>query len=58
MTTDLRDDMNKIRVPVLLIGAAKAFAGDPDRLAAAQKAYASQLSKVPDGKVLLATNAQ
>jgi pimeloyl-ACP methyl ester carboxylesterase len=57
MTTDLRDQMNKIRVPVLMIGAAKAFADDPKRLAVVRDAYERQIAAVPDHKLEMDTNA-
>src|SRR5215472_14298656 len=43
MTTDLRSQMDHVRVPVLMIGAAKAFAGDQQRLAAVRAAYERQI---------------
>jgi pimeloyl-ACP methyl ester carboxylesterase len=57
MTTDLRDQMDKVRVPVLTIGAAKAFAGDQERLAAVRAAYERQIAGVQDHKLEMDPNA-
>jgi pimeloyl-ACP methyl ester carboxylesterase len=57
MTTDLRDDIRRIRVPVLTIGAAKAFAGDEARLAAVRAAYERQIAAIPDHKLFMDPNA-
>jgi pimeloyl-ACP methyl ester carboxylesterase len=57
MTTDLRDQMREIRVPVLMIGAAKPFADDPKRLAAVRHAYELQIAAVNDHKLEMDTNA-
>jgi pimeloyl-ACP methyl ester carboxylesterase len=57
MTTDLRDQMQNIRVPVLLIGAAKAFASDQERLAAVRAAYERQIAGVPHHKLEMDPNA-
>jgi pimeloyl-ACP methyl ester carboxylesterase len=51
MTTDLRDQMDKVRVPMLMIGAAKAFAADQERLAAVRAAYERQIAGVKDHKL-------
>ena len=57
MTTDLRDEMKEIRVPVLLIGAGKSVAGDAERLAALQAAYERQVTGIPVHQVVMATGA-
>jgi N-formylmaleamate deformylase len=57
MTTDLRDDLKNVGVPVLLIGAAKSSAGDKARLDRTRAAYESQVSLIPDHKVEMDTDA-
>jgi pimeloyl-ACP methyl ester carboxylesterase len=57
MTTDLRSQMDSVRVPVLMIGAAKAFAGDQQRLAAVRAAYERQIAGVKDHKLEMDPNA-
>jgi pimeloyl-ACP methyl ester carboxylesterase len=57
MTTDLRAELGKLRTPVLLIGAAKATASNPEKLAELRAKYEKQVEKAPDHKVVLASNA-
>ncbi|MBI1874495.1 MAG: alpha/beta hydrolase [Acidobacteria bacterium] len=57
MTTDLREEVANIRSDVLLVAAAKAVASTPDRLEAAQKAYEAQVARVPNHRVVTATQA-
>jgi pimeloyl-ACP methyl ester carboxylesterase len=57
MTTDLRDQMDRVRVPVLTIGAAKGFAGDQERLAVVRAAYERQIAGVKDHKLEMDPNA-
>ncbi len=57
MTTDLRQEMVKIRAPVLLVGAGKALASNPERLEVARAAYEKQMQSVPNHNVVLAANA-
>jgi pimeloyl-ACP methyl ester carboxylesterase len=51
MTTDLRDDVAKIRTPLLLVGAGKTLG---DRT---QQAYEKQVEKACDHRVVVATKA-
>jgi N-formylmaleamate deformylase len=57
MTTDLRDEVAKIKVPVLLVGSGAA-ANTPDLLKAVQDRYEGQLAKIPDHKVVVAEKAR
>jgi len=57
MTTDLRDDVARIKAPVLLIGNG-AFATSPEMKTNVQASYEAQVAKVPDHKVLIAEKAR
>ena len=57
MTTDLRDDVARIKTPVLLIGSG-AFATSPEMKKSVQARYEAQVAKVPNHKVLLAEKAR
>jgi N-formylmaleamate deformylase len=57
MTTDLRAEIAKISCPVLLIGAGKAFASNPDQLARVRTTYELQVAKAPQHKVVMAEHA-
>lgn len=56
MTTDLRSDVKGIRVPVLLYAAA-GFAGSPEEKEGVRSRYESQVSAIPDHRILLAEDA-
>src|SRR5262249_54523966 len=57
MTTDLRDDVARIKVPILLIGSG-AFAASPEMKKNVQARYEAQVAKVPNHKVLIAQQAR
>lgn len=57
MTTDLRPEMGKLRAPLLLIAAGKAFGDTPGRLSEVQSAYEKQVEAAPDHHVVVAANA-
>ncbi|MEP6916926.1 MAG: alpha/beta hydrolase [Acidobacteriota bacterium] len=53
MTRDIRADVARIKVPLLLIGAGKAFAASPDQLKLAQQTYEAQVAGVPAHNVII-----
>jgi RNA polymerase sigma factor (sigma-70 family) len=57
MTTDLRDEVARIKTPVLLVGSG-AFATSPEMKKAVQARYEAQVAKVPNHKVLIAEKAR
>jgi pimeloyl-ACP methyl ester carboxylesterase len=57
MPTDLRSQMDNVRVPVLMIGAAKAFGGDQQQLAAVRAVYERQIAGVKNHKLEMDANA-
>jgi len=57
MTTDLRPEMRQVSVPLLLIGAGKAFASNPEQLVHVRAAYESQVAAVPGHQVVMAQRA-
>lgn len=57
LTTDLRTEMAKVRAPLLLIGAGKAFASNPEGLAKVRAAYESQVAGAPQHRVVMAEKA-
>src|ERR1043166_338212 len=57
MTTDLRDEVARIKVPVLLIGSG-AFITAPDMKKTVEARYEAQVARVPNHKVLLAEKAK
>jgi len=57
MTTDLRGEMAKLRAPILLVGAGKAFASNPEQLGRIRAAYEAQLANAPSHKVVMAERA-
>jgi N-formylmaleamate deformylase len=57
MTTDLRNEVEAITSPVLLIGAA-AFAQDAETRARVKAAYERQVAKVPNHRVVIADEAR
>jgi pimeloyl-ACP methyl ester carboxylesterase len=57
MTIDLRPMLNKIRVPVLLVAAAE-YAKDEKSQTVVRDRYESQVSTVPDHRVILASEAR
>jgi N-formylmaleamate deformylase len=54
LTTDLRDEMPRVKAPVLLIPAVKAMASNPEMLKRALAAYESQVARVPSREVVAA----
>ncbi len=57
MTTDLRADEARIRVPVLLLAAAR-DAKTPDARSSVASAYEAQVAQIADHQVVLAENAR
>jgi pimeloyl-ACP methyl ester carboxylesterase len=57
MTTDLREEVRKIRSDVLLVAAVKRVASMPERLGAALGAYEGQVAGVPRHQVVAAREA-
>ena len=57
MTTDLRPELTKLRSPVLLVGAAKAFASSPEQFARIRAAYEEQVANAPEHRVVMAEHA-
>jgi len=57
MTTDLRDEVARIKTPVLLIGNG-AFGGSPEMKKSVEARYEAQVAKVPSHKVLIAEKAK
>jgi pimeloyl-ACP methyl ester carboxylesterase len=57
MTTDLRPELGRLRAPVLLIGAGKAFNSSASRLEEMRAAYENQVQNVLDRKILMAQKA-
>ena len=57
MTTDLRPELRNIRAPILMIGAAKAFASGETQLMKVRAAYEDQLKAASDHKLILAERA-
>ena len=57
MTTDLRPELRKLRAPVLLIGAGKAFSEKPEQLSKMRAAYEDQVRAASDHTVLIAEHA-
>lgn len=57
MTTDLRPELGRLRAPVLLIGAGKAFNSSATRLEEMRAAYENQVQNVLDRKILMAQKA-
>jgi len=57
MTTDLRDEVARIKSPVLLIGSG-AFITSPEMKVTVEGRYEAQVAKVPNHKVLIAEKAK
>jgi pimeloyl-ACP methyl ester carboxylesterase len=57
MTTDLREEVAKIKTPVLLIGAGGNFP-DAESLARGKQVYEAQVAKIPKHRVVVAENAK
>jgi N-formylmaleamate deformylase len=57
MTTDLRPELAKLRSPVLLVGAGKAYSSNPAQLARIGAAYEAQVAKAPQHRVVMAEHA-
>jgi N-formylmaleamate deformylase len=57
ITTDLREDVARIKTATLLIGAA-AFAKTPEMKQQTQERYEGQVAKIPNHKVVLAERAR
>jgi pimeloyl-ACP methyl ester carboxylesterase len=58
MTTDLREEVARIKTPVLLIAAGAAFASSKEALDQVAKVYEGQVAKIPDHRTLVAERAK